>query len=790
MAASLVAMEIPGLPPKKLNGEWNPAYFAALLDWANNCYIDTVLVRREKSDFNYAQLQKGVLDAAKLVGIAEREIIDRRTPEQRAEDVWKLISADPESMFGVKDEDLKALDRVIALKEERMNDADRLSYEALEEILVKEEDERDERSHIGKAGREAIAGARSPKAWRRRIARVLRLRQRAKMKVPPNGTDGGWTGNQHTERNRPGLIPQALEAARFLRFMVYTGRVGVEMGEQFAKRESNPESLIFDISKHHCVFAASLWIHRSGAMPVYDKEIGKYKFVPGMVPYQGSMQVMPVGHCKTEMAIHYAGAEIGDRPRTQAYYVHAKHERAKKGVQAIKRFFDEKDPIGQRYLSLFPLSLAKVDNDATHIRVKVKNPPKSPTFTAAGVDSSELGGDSDFQIWDDVVPQSDASEESTRKRRYEILAGTFLTRQRGRNTFVLVIGTFWHYGDALMTILARAKLAAKTNGQQGMMFGVQVQRCGGPKPTEKTKAWQALWPKNKGEFELKLQYGSLGPSLYSAAFMSNPISDEQRVVKKLRLYDPMDPVHQSFLHNSVKYISLDPAATKESKSDKAGIVYAGMGDVRVVKQIDGIEVHDTEKRVRLFNYHEIHATQSDLTEYVLAFAKHREVGYVLVEAVNGFKGIVEMFYGLKIDAIPLSPRGKDKKTRLMSVAVALEDISANLGFRAICEWPGVRNDKGELELHPDFKGLAEQILDFGVCASDHGCDALSYLLGHLSPDLNLGRGIVSESVKRVEQEFGDPRLLAHYKAYERAEKLNRDGTSEQQEDAWMKRNWS
>lgn len=1132
-------LDIPGLPPSKIKGQWNPEYFSCLLDFANKRYIQQTIIDGGTSQFNYSQFQKGVMDAAKLVGITERDIIDRRTEAQRASDAIERLLGDPEAIFGSTDEDLEAIDRVIQLKTKRMDDADQGVYEVLDGYL---RDEEEGRIRDMRTPKEMNLGPRTLQAWRLRIRRVLRLRQRVKHKVPPGGNVGNqWT--EHPEAERPGLKRQAIEAAHPARYMIYVGRSGMDQSEQFeVKKVDDPCDLIFDIGPHHCRFYADLWMHRNGVAMKWDREHLRSYYQPGIIPYDGSIQVMAIGHGKpldietivtmgnghqkrlgdivvgdmvmthegrprrvsevheqgeletvristasrrsvisalehpfltthgwtrardlvagdylailsggefdvaggdkdecrlagyfvgdghtafvsngkgiaanitcadpataqeitrcaesmgfsvyvtkptsskasryafsegtsqprpwlhkigvagkksidkevpdfvfgcsnecvaeflasyfecdgsvtksstrekfdlaveyysisrklleqvsflllrfgiksrisskwgkykgekhqsyrlsitsgdetakfaaripvkgpkgerlaalsrkrstfdslyltdkveevapnglrpcrcltveddhtflandfvvhnTEIAIHYAGLEIGLRPRTQGIYLHARADESIKNLAAIKRFVNPRDGIGQRHLSLFPSKLTASQNDAHRMRLDVKNPPKSPTFTAASTDMKALGADGDFQIWDDVVPQSDAERPTERKRRASLLSGTFASRKRSRKAFTLVIGTLWHYDDALMNMINQAKLAARTNGQQGIMYGVNIQRCGGPKEKHGVPAWKSLWPKQYDVFRLKKKYHELGASLYAAAMMADPMTDEQRIVKRLRLYDPLDQSgeHASFLKSSRKYISLDPAATKNRDSDKAGIVYAGMGDVRTEVENDGVKTIKMETRIRLFNCHEIYATQSDLTEYVLNFAKYQEVDYVLVEAIGGFKGIVEMFEGLGIDAIPMTTKGKDKESRLRGVAPAIDDICANLGFRAVVEWPGVWEGEGEMRrlvLHPMFKGLAEQVLDFGVCANDHMLDGLTYLVGYLAPELSIGRGIITEQVKRVQQEVGDPRLLAMYKSYERSEKLRNAATSEEFEQEWMKQQW-
>lgn len=793
-ATALLRIDIPGLPAKKVKGEWNPEYFAELLDMPLRRAVQC-LQSGEKIDFPFAQFQKGVMDAAKMVGITERQVMDRRTEAQRVEEVWEKISSDPEAILGISDDDLTAMDNLIGKIEEKQNAADEQVREQLLKKLEKADEEKEERSHIAaeaRAAKERYKENRSPKAWRRRIQRVLRLRQRARMPVPPAGKGaefGGWTGNQHTESENPGLYKYALEAAHPLRFMVYVGRTGMDMGERFEKKRQEPADLVFDVGPHHAKFCATLWCHRNGAEPVWDAKLMKHVYQTGVVEYDGSLQVMAIGHGKSELAIHLCGLEMGLRPRTQGLYLHAATTMAMQNLAAIKRFVEpDTDPICQRYKSIFPCKKASKHNDATRIRLDVKNPPKSPTFTAAGVDTARLGIDADFQVWDDVVPQSDAHEPTERKKRAELLSGTFASRKRSRKAFTLVIGTLWHRDDALMRMIDAAKSANRTNGQSGIVYGVCIQRCGGPKPTTFTDPWQPLWPGQYDAKRLQAKYRELGPALYAAAMMAEPRADEQRIVKKLRLYDPSTPEHDTFARISTNYISLDPAATRNRDSDKAGVVFAGFGDVRVKRMgEDGVEYTDIEKRIRLYDYREIHATQSDLTEYTLNFALHQRVDQIIVEAVSGFRGIVEMFENKGVSVIRKDPKGKDKEQRLRGVAPMLEDVSADLGMRSVVEWPGKYNERGELVLDERFKGLAEQVLDFGVCADDHGLDALVYLLGELSPDVGVGRGMISEAAKRVEMVSKDPRIAALMRRI-----MNKDGgkTADQEDCEWLERNWN
>lgn len=767
---------LPDLPPQKVKGEWNPEYFAERIGRAINMYERKTLIDGESSNFNADQYTKMVMNQAKLVGVAERDVIDRRTEAQRAEDVWAKIVADPESAFGVSDDDLRALDAVIAMKESRMDSAEEQCHAVLEGKLREADDARDDRS------------ARGPKAWRRRIQRILRLRERARSPLPKHTGTGSWSGNQWTEERDPGLRQAAIEAAHVLRFMVYVGRVG--MDTTAVGQEQTPADMIYDVGPHHAKFAATLWCHRNGVGHVYDKELRKHRLKKYVVPYVGSIQIMPLAHGKTDLAINYSALEMGLNPRITGLYLHAKGDVAVQNLATVKRYLDPNTGMGQRYLSLFPCKLAKTQNDSGRIRLVVRNPPKSPTFTAAGVDSARLGIDADLQVWDDVVPQSDAEQPTERERRGRILRGTFSSRKRSRKAFTLVIGTLWHHADALAQLIDDAKAYHSHDGRQGSCYGVNIQRVGGPKATDKTKEWEVLWPGQYDAKRLREKYAELRSTLYSAAMMANPLAEEQRIVRKLRLYDPSLPEHEAFVRTSIKYISLDPSATKNSTSDKAGVVYAGFGDIRVSRTDEnGLIFSDVEKRVRFFDHREIHATQYDLVEYTENFALKNDVDYILVEAVSGFAGIVEMFQNRGVDVIRKDPKGKNKEQRLRGVAPILDDSGADLGMRATAEFPGVYNEKGEFVLDPRFKELAEQILDFGVCAHDHSLDAAVYLLGELAPDLGVGRGMITRQVRVVQKEMGDPRLLEMYRSYDRANKAKQQ-TSEEQEHEWMKRAWS
>jgi hypothetical protein len=101
-------------------------------------------------------------------------------------------------------------------------------------------------------------------------------------------------------------------------------------------------------------------------------------------------------------------------------------------------------------------------------------------------------------------------------------------------------------------------------------------------------------------------------------------------------------------------------------------------------------------------------------------------------------------------------------------------------------WEG-EGEKRRLVADPRFKTVIEQILDFGVCDGDHIVDAVTYLLGYVTPDMMLGRGIVTDRAVAFEKLTGDPRVRAMLK---RIMSGGDEKSAEQEDDEWLARNWS
>ena len=257
--------------------------------------------------------------------------------------------------------------------------------------------------------------------------------------------------------------------------MLYVSRSGIE-GKRLHK---GTDSKVLTMGRHHCQWALDTFEARSGMN--YHK--GRWNLT-NVKPFKGVILIGPPGHGKTEFATHYLALEINANPRTQSQYLHAIDDKAEEHMAFVARLFDPGDEAGRRNISIFPDNKKILKKKSNIFELKLPERLKSPTITAAGVMSARLGGDTNIQVWDDIVPASDVDEPTTRERRSHRLGATFTTRQRGENTFILCIGYFFHHDDALSKLW-------KTSKKEPGIFYLSKQYTGGPTSTPR---FASLWP--------------------------------------------------------------------------------------------------------------------------------------------------------------------------------------------------------------------------------------------------------------------------------------------------------
>ena len=358
-------------PPRTVNGRPNAAYYRFRFGKINDLVFQSVSAG-QGVPFNSYQALQGIALEAKAAGLDMDSIADQRTEATIVADALMRYTETPEAIW--EDEDA-VLETVL----KRMDDADNLLLSHVEG-RIKDIDER--RAAIKKLQR---LGSR--------IRTVLSLRKRAR-REPPDG------GNTNTH------VYHAYSAAHLLRFMLYVGRSNMPSGD--------PGGTVFKIGRHHAKIAWDIYEAQKGIDFRFDGDAARpgIRPIPGLIPYKGVVIIAPPGHGKSEVACHFTAREICRNPETQAIMLHAISEKAEGNLRYVASCFSRDNSVGRRCMALFHVELAQSNNKK--MRVKLDRPLNQSTLEAYGFMAGRLGINTNLQIWDDIVPQSDVSEEATR----------------------------------------------------------------------------------------------------------------------------------------------------------------------------------------------------------------------------------------------------------------------------------------------------------------------------------------------------------------------------------------
>lgn len=693
-------------PPRFVDGRPNPLHFAYLIGEANDLARQHVK-SGQSLPWNHDAYIKGVMLQAKMSGVNVEDIADHRTEKQQEIDALLELCRTPEAVWEKADAEMEAV-------EAGMDKVDADTVAHVEQLFRKQADYAGEEPDLaGKVQR-----------LKSRIGRVLSLRERARTPLPAL-TSRHPSDLRYTHQTR---------AAHLLRFMLYVGRSNIPSGEL--------AGTVFRFGRHHAKIAWDIYEAQNGIEIGWDRDECRGRLTPGRIPYIGVQIICPLRHGKSEIAAHFTARAICFNPEIQAVMLHAVAREAEKNLQYVASCFDRGNSVGRRCMALFPIELESSTNQ--RMKVRLGRPLKQATLEAYGFMSGRLGINTSLQVWDDIVPQSDQTEETTRKRRFDKMGGTWKSRQQGKGTFILSICTLWHHDDTNSRIIRLAG-DKRVRPEHRLMFRVSIQKCGGPRTTPK---FYPLWPEMYDSAWLRQQAAGMTPATYSAAFESNPVSQEGRIVKELRLYDQGADDHAEFLKRAVRYISLDPSGVNRKGADKAGFVYGAAGEITVHSPDGSGGVRQSSREVlRILAAKQFNATQTDLVEYACGFAAERRTDYVLTEqqGLSAIASIFEKYHGITAISIPAG--NKDKETRLRRVAGMLDEAQVRVGGPcAVVEFPGVK-EGDRLVLDPDFKEIAEQILDFGVAVNDGLLDATTQLCYYLMGTLQPGTGEVTRIVR-------------------------------------------
>lgn len=700
-------------PPLLLNdGKRNPDHLRWQVRVINRLSVDVALGKEEMPrGYNLGQAKDLIETEAKLCGLDPKHLMDVRTDAQVYADATEALLDSPDELFSKPDRMLDEMER-------QMNAADGF---LIEECGAGNQRVRDAR--LDKKDVEARNA--SKKAWGERIKRLKRIRDRARNPFPEGSAPP----------NRP-----AMSAAHVLRFMVYVGR--------------NEDGGVPLVGKHHGDMSLALYEAE------FRRRWQNLEWVP--VLFTGFLGIMPPGHGKSFLMTHWCGLRIGRNPRLRGLTGHAQAGMAEQNLAAVTSILDPKTAQGRRCRSLFPNipAIRKQTTDTLDLEDIGDEKKKAPTLMAYGITAKISGSDADFIWFDDPCDQEIAEQETTRKRVFDRMNGTWRRRLRekpsgdGHWPFELTTTTLWHHDDpnARRVQLARDKK---------IKLRVKILSCGGP-----DKAFKPVWPEMYSAAKLKVVYAEMrNPSLYAACYESNPQPESLRKIRRLAYYLPGGEEHAAFRQTAIFHITIDPTATNRDKSDMAAYIYAGCGDI-VAPGVSG--TMEYTRKLRIMDGKEIHARQGETVTEVCDYAEHNSTHYVHSELVGGFEAIREFFEARGLDVIGHQPHGKSKEVRLGHVSTMLDDSLRDRGFPgAVVEFPGKIMPDGKIGPDPEspLAWLEDQLLNFGVARGDHGVDALVYLAKHLGPELNVAEGAVTRTLQAKRRAGIEPRMERELAGY-------------------------
>lgn len=704
-------------------------YFADLLAEVRKHH--TTAIRKGKGGVkSYEKTVQGILAEASLRGIKPESVLDNRDIIDKALAFVDRLEELEEPLSGF-DEEFNALVKAFDL-------SDGLCVSYLQTEQAKEDDK------YRKIERLRKKAERLGKVWRDRIAKIMLLRERVRTPVPPN-----------TPYTMIPLVKEGTAAGQVLRHMLYVMRSNLSDRQAMGGAKA-----LIDIQYHHAKMAVEHWMARNHRVPRAGME-ELWERVPGD-RLEGEIIVLPPGSGKTTFALGAISQEINQNHNLKVLIGHAQEDQAKTNLIYLSKFYDPKDAMGRRNIALYNVPELQTVS-ATRFRLKTKATSRQPTARAHGMTARISGSDADFIWFDDPVDVSEREQPEERRRKSQVMTGTWMARLRGTKTFHLTTTTLWHEDDANMRRIKMAR-AGK------LMIQVTIMRCGGPETHPKFKS---IWPEVLPPSKLK-QMWLQDPAMYAAAYMANPLPEESQIIRKIRFYDPKSDTHAGFLKAATCYLSVDPAATARAKSNRAGVLYAALNNVTDGKV--------TEKRLRILTADRLLATQSQIIEHIAGFSFSNRVDFCIVEMVNAFLGIGEQLANqFGIEAIPVHPGLRSKEIRLRGVAPLLEDSRPSTeSSGAVVEFPGMRMEDGTVGPDPYYQWFYDQVLRFGVQGSDDALDALTQMVAYLqrTGELNAGSGFVTEAVQRTVA-TGDNRIKRLLDQYAGREKPN----NVEQEDA-------
>lgn len=735
------------LPPEKVGSGFNIDYFRCQFKRLNALYQHHM--RYGQLLPNYKQALDGLKEEAKLAGFDPDALADTRTDAQIAESFLLQLRDMPDAA-------MQAAEREISAVEKTCDEAIALCHRRLSALVGKAEKE-----GVGAyTAAELEALVSKGKSIRSLLNRARALRQR--IVSPKSALEREKKRLKEIHSHISGFYLEAIEAARPLLFMLYVGRSDTsDLGADGTS--------VFRIARHHARMCVAYWLARNGV------HIHKEGFQFEAFPYEGLVLVLPPRHGKTALGMHILGLEICDHPQLQTIFLHNSSDLAEKSCQQVSKMFDITTETGRRRAAIFGhMPLSKRDNNASSMRLAAADKNRDPTISANGVGDKRSGANADFLFIDDPVDQEQAKSDAERIATINRINGTWLARRQGYKSFVLWLSTLWHDDDATGRIIRQSY-------DGDAKFKVVLMGAGGPE-----EHFRPVWPDSPyGSEFLRSAFKRMGPREYMTIYGCRPSQGEAALVKKIALYPTHLPngsptqEHADFLKGAFRWVSIDPAATASKTSDRAGILYCGVGQLET-RDTDSNGNSRTEhrKRLRILQASNTRATPGQVVEKIAGLALNSRVDSILIETVGAFSMLaddIRRTLGVKVETFRPGG-GRSKEVRLKDCHLMIDASQREAGINPVVEFPGVWSKRGagctdhngsdlviegeralckvcgkEVDyLRPadGVKWLVDEILRFGSHPTDDGVDALTQLCILLRADFGLDAGVASSVISR------------------------------------------
>ena len=512
--------------------------------------------------------------------------------------------------------------------------------------------------------------------------------------------------------------------------MLYTGRPDLP----------DEDVLHYKFAEFHIETAFEMWIARNnvaefpnGGLVERGDILADGTSYPGC-PYSGVNILLPPRHGKTDIVVFDIALTINENPRIQMAVIHDKSEMASDRVlKPTRRVLGRDTAVGRRNAALFPNTvLASYDNNENNLRVVCDSPPANPNLIAHGVWTSGQGNNLDRVYGDDLVPQSDLNEVGTRERRRPQFSGTWLSRFQGKNGQFVLTGYPRHHEDLTWSYYVEGLEYQTTDGKRGLAMRMIRRPVGGPKSDI---PFFSIWPEMYDQDWLRRKFTEYNDrTLWAANYELEPMPKDLQIVKKVRLYDPKDPIIVRAILNASFHLSLDPAAKGDGSGDKAGVIIVAVCDLVHESVVgEGMSTVSSERVALVVHEDEFHATQTELTEHMIMIAGKWSIDTAHIEQVTGLgssmKEALEEYYDIN-RVVLHGTQNKGKASRLRSVSPMLEDANESVSAKVL--FPGVRDEaSGVITSHPDYARLIRYIVNFHVESGFHSLDALVQCVKHL-----------------------------------------------------------